>query len=103
MLTDVPEASVVIVNPTHYAVARKWSGAPGTAPVCVAKGVDEIAARIREIAIKNGIPIHSDPPAARALHATAEIGSEVPPDLYGPVAAAIRFAEEIRRRMKGRL
>ena len=102
MLTDVPEASVVVVNPTHYAVALKWSGKRGTAPICVAKGVDEMAARIREIAIENGVPIHSDPPSARALHATAEIGAEIPPDLYGPVAAAIRFADDLRRRMKGR-
>ena len=103
MMTDVPEASVVIVNPTHYAVALKWSGTRGTAPICVAKGVDEVAARIREIAMENAVPIHSDPPSARALHATAEIGAEIPPDLYGPVAAAIRFADDLRRRMRGRV
>lgn len=96
MLADVPKADVVIVNPTHYAVALKWDrNAPG-APVCVAKGVDEIAARIRELAAGAGIPMHRDPPTARALHATVEIGEEVQPEHYKAVAAAIRFAEAMR-------
>ncbi|MCB1338793.1 MAG: flagellar biosynthesis protein FlhB, partial [Maritimibacter sp.] len=62
MLQDVPTADVVVVNPEHYAVALKWSRLPGAAPVCVAKGVDEVAARIREAAIEAGVPIHRDPP-----------------------------------------
>ena len=103
MLADVPEADVVIVNPTHYAVALKWSRLPGEAPVCVAKGVDEIAAKIREAAQENAVPIHRDPPTARALHAIVEIGQEIPPDQYRPVAAAIRFADAMRQRMKGRV
>ena len=102
MLKDVPEASVIVVNPTHYAVALKWAAVAGTAPVCVAKGTDEIAARIREVATEHGIPIHSDPPTARALFATTDIGHEIAPDHYRAVAAAIRFAEDMRRRMKGR-
>ena len=61
MMGDVPQADVIIVNPTHYAVALTWSRAPGEAPVCVAKGVDEIAHRIRELATDAGVPIHSDP------------------------------------------
>ncbi len=101
MLADVPKADVVIVNPTHYAVALKWSRNPGTAPACVAKGVDEVAATIRETAIEAGVPIHSDPPTARALHATVEIGQEIPEEFYRPVAAAIRFAEAMRKRAKG--
>lgn len=96
MMGDVPDADVVIVNPTHYAVALKWSRMPGSAPTCVAKGTDAIAARIREIATEAGIPIHSDPPTARAVFATTEIGNEISPDLYRPVAAAIRFAEAVR-------
>ena len=96
MLADVPDASVVIVNPTHYAVALTWGGGAGTAPVCVAKGVDEIAARIREVAAEHGVPLHSDPPTARALHATVEIGQEIAPDHYQAVAAAIRFAQAMR-------
>ncbi|WP_457647670.1 EscU/YscU/HrcU family type III secretion system export apparatus switch protein [Profundibacter sp.] len=102
MLTDVPDASVVVVNPTHYAVALKWDRSAGMAPVCVAKGVDEIAARIREAANEAGVPIHRDPPTARALFATVEIGQEIPPDHYQAVAAAIRFAEELRKKVAGK-
>ena len=100
MLADVPGADVIVVNPTHYAVALKWSRTPGSAPVCVAKGVDEIAARIREHAAEAGVPIHRDPPTARALHATVEIGQEVRPEHYRAVAAAIRFAETMRTRAR---
>ena len=102
MLADVPRADVVIVNPTHYAVALRWDRAGGRAPVCVAKGVDEVAARIREAAATAGVPLHSDPPTARALHATIRIGQEVRPEHYGPVAAAIRFAERMRQRARAR-
>jgi flagellar biosynthetic protein FlhB len=103
MLDDVPQASVVIVNPLHYAVALKWSAQDSTAPVCVAKGTDEIAARIRERATAAGIPIHRDPPTARALHATVKLGAEVQPEHYAAVAAAIRFAEAMRAKAaKGR-
>ncbi|SFB05361.1 flagellar biosynthetic protein FlhB [Poseidonocella pacifica] len=101
VLKDVPEADVVIVNPTHYAVALKWSRKKGEAPACIAKGVDEIAARIREIAQENAIPIHSDPPTARALYATVQIGQEIAEEHYQAVAAAIRFAEKMRRKVKG--
>ncbi|WP_084861566.1 EscU/YscU/HrcU family type III secretion system export apparatus switch protein [Salibaculum halophilum] len=97
MLQDVPDADVVIVNPTHYAVALKWARSAGSAPVCVAKGVDHLAARIREIATENGVPVHSDPPTARAVHATVEIGEEIRPDHYQAVAVAIRFAERVRK------
>ncbi|MCR8549514.1 flagellar type III secretion system protein FlhB [Salipiger sp. P9] len=102
MMADVPEADVVIVNPTHYAVALRWSRLPGEAPVCVAKGVDEIAHKIREIAEEAGVPIHSDPPTARALHATTAIGDQIAPEQFRPVAAAIRFAEDMRRHMRRR-
>lgn len=100
MLQDVPGADVVIVNPEHYAVALKWERKPGSAPICVAKGVDEIAARIREAANAAGVPIHRDPPTARALHATVEIGREIRPEHYQTVAVAIRFAEEMRARAR---
>ena len=103
MLLEVPKADVIIVNPTHYAVALKWSRTKGSAPSCVAKGEGEIALRIREIAGDAGIPIHSDPPTARALHATVEIGAEIPPEQYKAVAAAIRFADRMRAAAKGRM
>ncbi len=103
MMSDVPQADVIIVNPTHFAVALKWDRSPGQAPVCVAKGVDEIALKIREVAAENDVPIHSDPPTARALHATTSIGEQIAPDHYRAVAAAIRFAEAMRQRAKGRV
>lgn len=102
MLSDVATANVVVVNPTHYAVALKWDRAKGGAPVCVAKGVDEVARMIRERAAEHGVPIHSDPPTARAIHATVEIGQEIRVEHYRAVAAAIRFAEAMRKRARRR-
>ncbi|KEJ90547.1 EscU/YscU/HrcU family type III secretion system export apparatus switch protein [Sulfitobacter donghicola] len=101
MMKDVPAADVIIVNPTHYAVALKWDRQSGAAPTCVAKGVDEIAATIRRLAAEAGVPIHSDPPTARALHAAIEIGEQIRHEDYAAVAVAIRFAEDMRRRAKG--
>jgi flagellar biosynthetic protein FlhB len=98
MLVDVATADVVVVNPTHYAVALKWEKGSGRAPVCVAKGVDEIAARIREKAAAAGVPLHRDPPTARILHATLKVGQEISQDQYRAVAAAIRFAEKLRQK-----
>ncbi len=103
MMAEVPKADVVIVNPTHFAVVLKWSRRSGSAPVCVAKGVDEVAAAIRTTAGQSGVPIHSDPPTARALHATVDIGQEIAEEHYRPVAAAIRFAEEMRKRAKSQV
>jgi flagellar biosynthesis protein FlhB len=102
MLADVARADVVVVNPTHYAVALKWERDKGGAPVCVAKGVDEIARAIRERATERGIPIHSDPPAARAIYATVELGQEIRAEHYRAVAAAIRFADAMRRKARKR-
>lgn len=102
MLLDVPTADVVVVNPTHFAVALKWSRTKGSAPACVAKGEGEIALRIREVASAAQVPIHSDPPTARALHATVEIGREIPPEHYRAVAAAIRFADRMQKAARAR-
>ncbi len=102
MLVDVPTADVVIVNPTHFAVALKWDRMAGSAPVCVAKGVDEVAKKIRELAAEHTVPLHSDPPTARALHASVAIGAEIAPEHYKAVAAAIRFAESIRQKAGGK-
>lgn len=102
MLTDVASANVVVVNPTHYAVALKWDRTKPGAPICVAKGVDEIARKIRERATEHGVPIHSDPPTARAIHATVEIGQEIRVEHYRAVAAAIRFADALRRKARRR-
>ncbi|MDO5605158.1 MAG: EscU/YscU/HrcU family type III secretion system export apparatus switch protein [Paracoccus sp. (in: a-proteobacteria)] len=100
MLADVEKADVVIVNPTHFAVALQWRRGSGRAPVCVAKGTDEVAARIRERARAHDVPIWSDPPCARAIHATVAIGAEIAPEHFAPVAAAIRFAEAMRRKVR---
>lgn len=100
MLSDLPKADVVIVNPTHYAVALQWKRETGLAPVCIAKGVDEVALKIREAAQTHAVPIHHDPPTARALHATVDIGDPIAPEHYRPVAAALRFAQAMRRRSR---
>src|SRR5262249_57381717 len=83
IIAAVPKASVVITNPTHYAVALKYE--PGmNAPVCVAKGVYLIARKIREIAEEHRIPVVENQPLARALHATVEIDQDIPPEHYPP-------------------
>lgn len=102
MMSDIPGADVVIVNPTHYAIALTWSRLPGEAPVCVAKGVDEIAKAIRLAATEANVPIHSDPPTARALYATTDIGEMITPDHFSAVAAAVRFAEAMRLKARGK-
>ncbi len=101
MLADVAKADVVIVNPTHYAVALKWKRGDKSAPICLAKGVDEIAARIRDRAAEHGVPLHRDPPTARAIFATVEVGKPIRHDHYKAVAAAIRFAEAMRKKSTG--
>lgn len=102
MMLDVPKADVVIVNPTHFAVALKWSRRKGSAPACVAKGEGALALRIRAVAETAGVPIHSDPPTARALFATVPVGREIAPEHYRAVAAAIRFSERMRKAARAR-
>jgi len=90
MMADVPTADVVVTNPTHYAVALRYSrDAP--APIVVAKGKDVIAARIRAIAAEHDVPVLPDAPLARALHASVEIGQEIPEELFAGVAALLAF------------
>jgi flagellar biosynthetic protein FlhB len=100
MLADVPAATVVIVNPTHFAVALKWQRGSGHPPMVVAKGVDEVALQIRKVATEAGVPIHSDPPTARAIHATVPIGQPIQRGHFEAVAAAIRFAEALRKKSR---
>jgi flagellar biosynthetic protein FlhB len=100
MLADVPNADVVLVNPEHYAVALSWTREPGSAPVCVAKGTDEIARRIREAANEHGVPIYRDAPTARALFGVVELGQEISAEHYRAVAAAIRFADAVRQKAR---
>src|SRR5260370_42222376 len=90
MMAAVPKASVIIPNPTHYAVALSYErGMP--APICVAKGVDSIALKIRQIAGKHDIPIVENVALARALHATVEIDDEIPVEHYQAVAEIIGY------------
>ena len=96
MMAAVPKASVVITNPTHFAVALQYERGM-TAPICVAKGVDLIARKIREVAEQHGIPIVENPPLARALHATVEIDQEIPPEHYRAVAEIIGYVMKLRR------
>ncbi|MCQ8184914.1 EscU/YscU/HrcU family type III secretion system export apparatus switch protein [Parvularcula maris] len=102
MMQEIKTADVVMTNPTHYAVALKWDRTGGELPRCVAKGVDEIALRLRSAAFDAGVPIKEDPPAARALYASVEMGDPVKPEHFQAVAAAIRFADRMRAlRRKG--
>jgi flagellar biosynthesis protein FlhB len=96
MMAAVPKASVVITNPNHYAIALQYEAGMG-APVCVAKGVDLIALKIKEVAGKHGVPVVENPPLARALHAAVDIDEEVPPEHYKAVAEIIGYVMKLRR------
>ena len=96
MMAGVPKASVVITNPTHYAVALQYERGMA-APVCVAKGVDVLARRIRDLAGEHAIPIVENPPLARALHATVDIDEPIPPEHYQAVAEVIGYVMRLRR------
>jgi flagellar biosynthetic protein FlhB len=101
MMAAVPTASVVITNPTHFAIALQYERGMN-APICVAKGVDAMARKIREVAEKHGIPIVENPPLARALHATIEIDQEVPAEHYKAVAEVIGYVMKLNRAFGGR-
>jgi flagellar biosynthetic protein FlhB len=101
MMAAVPQASVIITNPTHYAVALRYErGMP--APICVAKGIDTLALKIREIAGKHDIPIVENVPLARALHATVEVDGEIPVEHYHAVAEIIGYVMGLKRGLSGR-
>jgi len=99
MMAAMPTASVVITNPTHYAVALRYEQGMN-APVCVAKGVDILARRIRDLAREHAIPIVENPPLARALHATVDLDQEVPPEHYQAVAEVIGYVMRLRRAVR---
>jgi flagellar biosynthetic protein FlhB len=96
MMAAVPQATVVVTNPTHFAVALKYERGMN-APLCVAKGVDSLARRIREVAGEHGIPVVENPPLARVLHATVEIDQEIPPEHYKAVAEVIGYVMRLKR------
>jgi flagellar biosynthesis protein FlhB len=98
MMAAVPTASVVITNPTHYAVALKYDRGMN-APMCVAKGIDSIALKIREVALAHKIPVVENPPLARVLHASVNIDAEIAPEHYKAVAEVIGYVMRLRRSM----
>jgi flagellar biosynthetic protein FlhB len=101
MMAAVPKASVIITNPTHFSVALAYDR-DMSAPVCVAKGVDNIALKIREIAKEHEIPIVENVPLARALYATVEIDEEIPVEHYHAVAEIIGYVMGLKRGISGR-
>jgi flagellar biosynthetic protein FlhB len=99
MMSAVPKASVVITNPTHFAIALQYERGMN-APVCLAKGVDSLALKIREVATAHGIPIVENPPLARALHATVKPDEEIPPEHYKAVAEVIGYIMRLRQAVR---
>ncbi len=98
MMAQVPKADVVITNPTHYAVALAYDNKKMTAPRVLAKGVNRIAERIREVATEHKIPLVSNPPLARALYDTVEIDEEIPTQHYRAVAEIISYVYKLKKR-----
>lgn len=99
MIVAVPKATVIIANPTHYAVALQYERGMA-APICLAKGVDAMALKIREIAGQHDIPIVENPPLARTLHATVEVDQAIPPEHYKAVAEVIGYVMKLRRAVR---
>jgi flagellar biosynthetic protein FlhB len=100
MMARVPQATVVVMNPTHYAVALQYEAGNMTAPVCVAKGVDAVALRIRDKAKEHNVPVVENPPLARALYAAVEIDESIPPEHYKAVAQVIGYVLKLSGRMR---
>ncbi len=101
MMSEIPTADVVVTNPTHYAVALKYTEGKMGAPRVVAKGADLVAARIRELAAEHRIPMLEAPPLARALFRHTEIGNEIPATLYAAVAEVLAYVFQLRHYQQG--
>ncbi len=99
MMNAVPRATVVVTNPTHFAIALEWDEVKMDAPVVTAKGADLLAKRIRAIATENGVPIMENPPLARTLYERVELGHPIPPNLYAAVAQVIAFVYKLKRKI----
>ncbi|MBU8918270.1 flagellar biosynthesis protein FlhB [Bacillus sp. FJAT-29953] len=96
MIQDVPTADVVITNPTHYAIAISYDASKSSAPIVLAKGVDFMAQKIKEIAKENGVIMTENKPLARALYANVEIGQEIPEDLFKAVAEILAYVYRLK-------
>mgnify|MGYP003385912749 CR=1 FL=1 len=99
MMQSVPESTVVVTNPTHYAIALKYEPEEMDAPICVAKGMDLIALKIREIAEENNVIIVENPPLARTLYKVIEINETIPPEHYKAVAEVISYVFRLKKKM----
>ncbi len=99
MMQSVPQADVVITNPTHYSIALKYKPEEMEAPVCIAKGIDDVALRIRELAKEHDIVVFENPPLARALYATVDLDETIPPEHYKAVAEVISFVFKQRKKL----
>ncbi len=102
MMMKVPNASVVVTNPTHFAVALEYDGTKMAAPVVTAKGADKVAARIREVAQEHEVPIVSNPPLARALFDTVELDEPIEPEHYRAVAEVISYVYKLKGKLAGK-
>ena len=102
MMKDVPEADVVITNPSHFSVALQYDAEVGGAPRLIAKGVDEMALHIRTIAKEHGIEIVQSPALARSLYYTGEVGDDIPEELFAAVAQVLAFIFQLNEHRKGR-
>ncbi len=100
MMKNVPKADVVITNPTHYAVALKYDMQKDAAPKVLAKGVDELAKRIKAVAVENGIPLHEDRELARALYKVCSVGEEIPSKLFKAVAQILAYVYKLKNNKK---
>ena len=98
MIAKVPKADVVVTNPTHYAVAMQYDNKKMRAPVVIAKGIDNVALRIREVAEDHQIVVMSNPPLARTLYDTVDLDREIPTDLYKAVAEVISYVYKLKKR-----
>ena len=103
MMQNVPKADVIITNPTHYAVALKYDGSQSAAPKVLAKGVDELAQRIKAIAKENNIPLHEDRELARALYKVCDIGDEIPASLFKAVAQVLAYIYQLKNNTRKKI
>jgi flagellar biosynthetic protein FlhB len=97
MMADVPDADVVITNPTHYAVALSYDKEQSEAPVVVAKGIDFLALKIKEIALESKVPIVEDPALARALYDQVEVEQQIPQTMYKAIAEIFTFVYNLNK------
>jgi len=100
MMAAVPKATVVIMNPTHFAIALQYESGKTPAPICVAKGVDAVALRIRDVAKEHGVPVVENPPLARALYAAIDLDEAIPPEHYKAVAQVISYVMRLSGKLK---